>query len=485
VTDASHQWPNKGNGELLDEIVRWATARDDVRALVMTGSRARPTGPVDAWSDYDIELFTTNTDRYASNDWMAEIRPVWVCLALLREDDPRYRMRLTVFSGGDKVDFAVAPVEMLREWVARRALPDLYERGYVILLDKDDLASRLPAPTYGAPRQPPPNKAEFQATVEEFWFEASHIPKYLFRDELWVVKFRDWTMKTLLLRMLGWYATANDPASDVWDIGGHMASWLDPTTRARLGSTFGRYEATDSWQALLSTTDLFRDLTAVTAERLGFAYPNEAEVGIGRYLRSFVDLLGSVNNRTARQALGVREATLRAQQLDFEQSSDPEVGRLLAVLAGGVRENGRILEIGTGVGYGTAWIVEGLAGRDDVELISIEMDRTRNEATRDGEWPPFVRFVLGDILELFDQIGTFSLIFADAQGGKWEGLDRTIAALATGGLLVVDDMRRPAVETVPDQAARTEAVREALLADRRLITVELDWSSGVMLARRV
>jgi hypothetical protein len=28
------------------------------------------------------------------------------------------------------------------------------------------------------------------------------------------------------------------------------------------------------------------------------------------------------------------------------------------------------------------------------------------------------------------EAGSFHLIFADAQGGKWEGLDRTIAALA-------------------------------------------------------
>ena len=50
---------------------------------------------------------------------------------------------------------------------------------------------------------------------------------------------------------------------------------------------------------------------------------------------------------------------------------------------------------------------------------------------------------------LFDELGQFSLIFADAPGGKWEGLDRTIAALEPGGLLVVDDMRWPTVEIVP------------------------------------
>ena len=62
--------------------------------------------------------------------------------------------------------------------------------------------------------------------MEEFWFEAWHIPKYLKRNDLWVVKFRDWTMKQLLLRMLEWHAIAtNGPALDISHIGVHMKDW--------------------------------------------------------------------------------------------------------------------------------------------------------------------------------------------------------------------------------------------------------------------
>ena len=171
--------------------------------------------------------------------------------------------------------------------------------------------------------------------------------------------------------------------------------------------------------------------------------------------------------------------------MGFEQSCDPDVGRLLALLAAGVRERGRILEIGAGVGYGLAWIVEGLGSRTDVAVISVEIDEVRHERLLDEAWPASIHLVRADILEVLADLGCFSLIFADAQGGKWEGLDRTIAALEPGGLLVVDDMRRPSAEIVPDQAARTEDVRRALLADARLLTLEIDWASGVMLARRL
>ncbi len=52
----------------------------------------------------------------------------------------------------------------------------------------------------------------------------------------------------------------------------------------------------------------------------------------------------------------VGQALARAEQLNFTHSCLPEVGRLLRVLSGNVR-NGTIGEIGTGCGVGSAWMV--------------------------------------------------------------------------------------------------------------------------------
>ena len=55
-------------------------------------------------------------------------------------------------------------------------------------------------------------------------------------------------------------------------------------------------------------------------------------------------------------------------------------------------------------------------------------------------WPGFVEPRCADALDVLGEAGKFDPVFADAQGGKWEGLDRTIAALAPHGMLIVDDM---------------------------------------------
>ena len=179
----------------------------------------------------------------------------------------------------------------------------------------------------------------------------------------------------------------------------------------------------------------------------------------------------------------VRAAQQRAEQARFALSCEPAVGRLLAVLAAAVPPGGRILEMGTGAGVGTAWLSEGLAGRSDATITSVEVDPAIAAVARAGTWPPAVTLLVGDVLDLLAGLGRFDLIFADAQGGKWHGLDRTIAALRPGGLLLVDDMR-PAAWSDDEHPSKTAEVRRTLLGHPELSAVELTWASGVIIAAK-
>jgi demethylmenaquinone methyltransferase/2-methoxy-6-polyprenyl-1,4-benzoquinol methylase len=173
----------------------------------------------------------------------------------------------------------------------------------------------------------------------------------------------------------------------------------------------------------------------------------------------------------------------RAAAAGFEHSSDAGIGRVLMTLAAAVRPGGRVLEIGTGMGVGTAWLIEGLATASDVELVTLESDPQRARWAAQAAWPAFVRPIVGDALVELGGLGAFSLVFADAEGGKMYGLDLTLAAVEMRGVLVLDDMRfqgrNPAIEEGVVRA------RRQLLADDRFVCAEMTWSSGLMLATRV
>lgn len=272
---------------LLQRICAWGEAQPDIRALVVTGSYARRRA--DALSDLDLEIFTHTPDRYLQSDrWMSEIGPVCVYLAL--DNDRGLPTRLIIFKDGSKVDFTVCTVAVLAGMVETRRLPALYERGFHVLVDKDQAASRLPQASLTPLMSQAPTEEELTQTIHEFWFEVYHVANYLQRNDLWAAKVRDWRLKELLLRMLEWYEKSLHGLDyDTGHDGTHISEWVEPNVCAQLRGVFAHFDVGDSREALQTTVDIFRDIAHDTAGRLRYHYPEAIE----RCLREYVASLGA------------------------------------------------------------------------------------------------------------------------------------------------------------------------------------------------
>ena len=126
--------------------------------------------------------------------------------------------------------------------------------------------------------------------------------------------------------------------------------------------------------------------------------------------------------------------------LAFERSSIPEVGRLLHLLAA-QRGRARVGEIGTGTGFGAAWIVSALP--PEVPFVTVELDAERAAAASrlfaDDE---NVTVLHGDWHELMPSEAPFDLLFYDGGGKQHPELDgeQVIGLLAPGGTVVMDDL---------------------------------------------
>lgn len=171
----------------------------------------------------------------------------------------------------------------------------------------------------------------------------------------------------------------------------------------------------------------------------------------------------------------------RAATTGFQLACEVEVGRLLAALSAAVPEGGRILEIGTGVGVGLAWLVHGLGERSDVEVVTVELDDEVQQTARSAPWPPWVHFESGNGAEVVGRLREFDLIFPDAPGGKIFKLGQTVAALRPGGVLIVDDMDLTRHDD-EDLGAALAVVRQRLVDNSELVCAELGYSSGVIVA---
>lgn len=254
-------------------LVAWIATQPNLRAILVVGSQARRDHPADEWSDLDLMVFATDFSPYLTQtDWLDDLGSVWVCVPQQTgAGDPEL---LVLFEGGHKVDFVFYPLTELQRLVQTETLPDVYQRGYEVLVDKEGLAARLPACSFVASPFEPPSEAIFRATINAFWYGAVYVAKQIRRRQLWLVKHRDWTMKTHLLQVMEWHARAvKGWGYDTWHDGKFAAEWTDPQTWAALDHAFGHFDAGDSWRALLVTMDLFRRLAGETAAHLGYPYP--------------------------------------------------------------------------------------------------------------------------------------------------------------------------------------------------------------------
>src|SRR6185503_15547959 len=57
--------------------------------------------------------------------------------------------------------------------------------------------------------------------------------------------------------------------------------------------------------------------------------------------------------------------------LGFDMVSEPKVGALLAALAAS-KPGGRFLELGTGTGHGTAWLLSGMDPKSSLDSVDID-----------------------------------------------------------------------------------------------------------------
>ncbi|KDN82051.1 O-methyltransferase [Kitasatospora cheerisanensis] len=169
--------------------------------------------------------------------------------------------------------------------------------------------------------------------------------------------------------------------------------------------------------------------------------------------------------------------------LGFEMSCDLGTGQLLRTLAA-ARPGGRILELGTGAGASTSWLLSGMdAG---ATLLSVEQDpAVAAIAAEHLGADPRVELVVGEGAELIDALAgrTFDLVFADTWPGKFHHLDQALGLLAPGGHYLVDDLL-PQPTWPAGHAAAVTALVDRLTTDPHLHAVHLNCSTGLLLATR-
>jgi predicted O-methyltransferase YrrM len=185
-----------------------------------------------------------------------------------------------------------------------------------------------------------------------------------------------------------------------------------------------------------------------------------------------------VNQAIPKAYVDINSAT---EESGFTMASDILTCSLLKTLASS-KPSGKFLELGTGTGLSTAWILDGMD--EESTLVSFDNEeKFLNIAQRFLGQDKRLSLVLSDgedwVKNNLEQ--KFDYIFADTWHGKYLLLDEVLAMLNRGGLYIVDDM-------LPQpnwpEGHQEKAINFVKYLENRsdLILTKQNWATGIIIA---
>ena len=171
---------------MMDLILRFVGMHDDIRAVVMNGSRVNPLARKDPFQDYDIACYVRDIAPYRRN---ADIPPFFGKIMILQtpedmgdpppENDGSYAY-LMQFMDGNRIDLSFHPLEKIND-IKDDSLS-------VVLMDKDHAIGELPPPGDKSYLPMKPTAKAFDDCCNEFWWLNNYVAKGLWRGELTYAK---------------------------------------------------------------------------------------------------------------------------------------------------------------------------------------------------------------------------------------------------------------------------------------------------------
>lgn len=276
--------------EMFDLILNYAQNDENIRAVVLNGSRANPNAPKDLFQDYDIACLVNDVSPYIRNP---NIPPLFGEILILQEpenmqDPPSENVGtyayLMQFMDGNRIDLGFLPLDRLEEWTK--------DSQTIVLLDKDGiLANIAPASDVDYLAKKPTEK-QFQDCCNEFWWVTPYVAKALWRGELTHAKhIQDVYVREQLMKILVWYfgiktGFIKSPGKQ----GKYIKQSIEPELWNELEKTYSDADFENIWESLFAMGNLFRHLARVVATEFGFQYSQQDDDNVSDFIRRIKSL---------------------------------------------------------------------------------------------------------------------------------------------------------------------------------------------------
>lgn len=271
--------------EMLELILTVAKNDDNVRAVIMNGSRVNPHVKKDPFQDFDIVYFVTDVEPYKRNKAFTDqfgdlmIMQMPEDMADPPADKDGHYSYLMQFLDGNRIDLSFCPLEHINR--------NISDSLTVVLMDKDGIIPKLPPPTDRDYLPQKPTAKSFDDCCNEFWWVSTYVGKGLWRGELTYTKYMlDSVVREELMKMLTWYfGIHTDFQKSAGKMGKYIKLSIDPGIWRLLESTYVDSQPEHIWESIFVMGNLFRKMGRYVAEHFGFNYPEQDDGNVTNYLK--------------------------------------------------------------------------------------------------------------------------------------------------------------------------------------------------------
>lgn len=180
---------------------------------------------------------------------------------------------------------------------------------------------------------------------------------------------------------------------------------------------------------------------------------------------------------------GFKEIEEATRSMDFDQVSDSLLGSLLSTLAAS-KPHSNFLELGTGSGLSTSWILHGMDNQSNLKTIDNNGELV-TVAKKYLEADSRVEFSVGKGEDLILGIkpNSIDFIFADTWPGKYNHVEETLLLLKQGGIYLIDDML-PQENWPEGHNEKARNLVKYLESREDFILTKLSWSTGIVICTK-
>jgi len=261
-----------------ESIIDIAKSDENIRAVVLYGSRADSNIQHDQYQDLDIYYIVNDKQKFNISIFN-DVKLCFLPSEVYPELFPGENAYLMLFDDDERIDLTVGTIQT---FLTNHSNGQLMK----CLLDKDDKIHGLNDSDRSSYWVKPIAEKIFKDTCTEFFWETQNMAKGLKRDELSFAMFiRDISLRDMLNRIVDTYiGINNDYKVSVGTLGKYRKKYLSKTQYELYRKTYLSNTTEDIWKSLFYMIDLFSSLGMYIAGKSNFSYPVKDE----QYMRDYL-----------------------------------------------------------------------------------------------------------------------------------------------------------------------------------------------------